>query len=88
MTSTLGREKHYCQRPSLRANSSLEQYRRGTALQAATEALEAASWLVLLWVLQERASWLQVSCICYKVQAGIVEQPGGRTRNSLLSKGD
>ena len=42
-----------------------------TALQAATDALETASWLVLLWILQERASWLQVSCICCEVQAGI-----------------
>lgn len=45
---------------------------RNTALHPTIYALENSSWPLLLWVLGERVSWLQVLCIYYDVQAVIV----------------
>lgn len=52
-----------------------------TALQAAVDRLETAFWLVLLRVLQKRASSLQVSCSCYQVQADVFFK--GTWKNNL-----
>lgn len=55
-----------------------------TALRAAVDKLETASWLVLLRVLQKTASSLQVSRICYDVQAGVFFK--GMWKNNLVER--